>query len=234
MKAESCREWRESLGAYALGQLQDEERMRLEAHLEGCPQCSAEVEELSALVTPMSLADPARFDNAPALPAGLAGRVDAAIGRERRVKRRRRAGFGFALAGAAAAVAAVLAIFVLGGGSEAGPEQHVTFTSLPKGIHVSAKLIPDAFGTEIHMYVKGVSSGTLCRVYLKSRDGSRLSAGSFRYRWGGEGVYPILSSGLDLSKTTALELRIGDRTYVANLASSAPEGTLESSQEEQQ
>src|SRR5262249_62419772 len=108
------------------------------------------------------------------------------------------------------------------------PERHVTFTSLPKGIQVSAKLLPNAFGTEIHMYVKGVSSGTLCRVYLRSREGTKLSAGSFRYRWG-DGSYPILSSGLDLSKTAAVELRIGDRTYVANVASS--EGS-QSNQEE--
>jgi hypothetical protein len=73
-------------------------------------------------------------------------------------------------------------------------------------------LIPNAFGTEIHMYVKGVSSGTLCRVYLRARDGTRLSAGSFRYRWE-EGSYPVLSSALDLSKTTAMEVRVGDRVF---------------------
>jgi hypothetical protein len=225
MKAESCREWRESLGAYALGQLPHEERIRLESHLDGCPSCRAEVEQLSALVAPMSLADPARFDTTPELPPALAGRVAEAIGRERRVKRRRRTGFGFAFAGAAAAAAAILLLFVLGGGSETGPEQHVTFASLPKGTKVSAKLIPNAFGTEIHMYVQGVSSGTLCRVYLRSRDGKELSAGSFRYRWEKDGSYPILSSGLDLSKTAALELRIGGHDYSAKVDSSESEST---------
>ncbi|HWB68604.1 MAG TPA: anti-sigma factor [Solirubrobacterales bacterium] len=225
MKAESCREWRESLGAYALGQLPDEERAAVEAHLEGCPSCRAEAEQLAAMVAPMSLADPARFDSTPELPSGLAGRVAEAIGRERRVKRRRRVSFGFAFAGAGAALAAVLVLFVLGGSSETGPERHVTFTSLPRGTEVSAKLIPNAFGTEIHMYVKGVSSGTLCRVYLRSRDGSELSAGSFRYRWDKDGGYPILSSGLDLSKTAALELRIGGHDYTAKLDSSESEST---------
>jgi len=113
-------------------------------------------------------------------------------------------------------VAATLALFVFDSEPASGPEQHVTFNSLPKGIKVSAKLIPNAFGTEIHMYVKGVSSGTLCRVYLKRRNGSELSAGTFRYRWG-DGSFPILSSGLDLSKTAALELRIGNRTFVADV-----------------
>ena len=233
MKAESCREWRESLGAYALGQLPEEERVRLEAHLEGCPHCSAELEQLSALSHPMALADPARFDTTPALPASLARRVASAIGRERRKRRRRRTGLGLAFGGTVAAVATVLALVVFAGSSEPGPEQHVTFSSLPKGIKVSAKLIPNAFGTEIHMYVKGVSSGTLCRVYLRRRDGSELSAGTFRYRWG-DGSFPILSSGLDLSKTAALELRIGSHTFVAQVDSSeSPEGPHPNQEERQ-
>jgi Putative zinc-finger len=233
MKTDSCREWRESLGAYALGQLGEDERLRLAAHLEGCPRCRAELEQLTSLSQPMAVADPARFETAPALPPSLAVKVASAIGRERLRRRRRRAGFSLAFAGAGAAVAAALAIFAFGGSTTAVPERHVTFTSLPKGIQVSAKLLPNAFGTEIHMYVKGVSSGTLCRVYLRGRDGSRLSAGSFRYRWG-DGSYPILSSGLDLSKTAALELRIGDRTYVADLASSGPPEGSQSNQEERQ
>jgi hypothetical protein len=233
MKAESCREWRESLGAYALGQLSEEERIRLEAHLEGCPSCSAEIEQLAALRHPMSLADPARFDTAPALPSALAARVAAAIGRERLSRRRRRTGFGFAMAGATAAVAAALAIFVFSGSTQEGPGQHVSFASTPKGVKISAKLIPNPFGTEIHMYVKGVDSGTLCRVYLKSRDGTELSAGTFRYRWGDDS-FPILSSALDLSKTEALEVKVGGRTYVAKLASSGSEDGSNPGQEERQ
>ena len=98
---------------------------------------------------------------------------------------------------------------------------------------ISAKLIPNAFGTEIHMYVKGVSSGTLCRVYLRSRDGTELSAGTFRYRWG-DGSYPILSSALDLSKTEAMEVRVGNRTYFAAVADESPEATPSPTQEEPQ
>ncbi len=112
---------------------------------------------------------------------------------------------------------------VLGGDDQpAGPELHVTFGSLPKGEKISAKLIPNAFGTEIHMYVKGVSSGTLCRVYLHGSDGQTRSAGTFRYRWG-DGSYPILSSALDLSKTDTMEVRVGGRAYFAPVADSEAE-----------
>ena len=162
----------------------------------------------------MSLADPARFESAPQLPATLGARVAAAIARERLVRRRRRIGLGLGLGGAAAAVATALVLLVLPGEEASGPGKVVTFASAPRGAEISAKLIPNAFGTEIHMYVKGVSSGTLCRVYLHGRDGTRFSAGSFRYRWG-DGSYPVLSSALDLSKTDAMELRIGDRSFSA-------------------
>jgi hypothetical protein len=214
MKTDGCRDWRESLGAYALGHLSEEERAGVEAHLDGCPNCRVELEQLTAVARPMSLADPARFESAPQLPATLGARVAAKIARERLGRRRKRLRLGLAFGGAAAAVAAVLVLLVLPGEEAAGPEQHVTFASAPQGTKISAKLIPNAFGTEIHMYVKGVSSGTLCRVYLHSRAGSRLSAGTFRYRWG-DGSYPILSSALDLSKTKSMELRIGGRAYFA-------------------
>ena len=224
MKTDNCRERRESLGAYALEQLGDEERIALEAHLEGCPDCRAELEQLSQLVRPMSLADPARFDIAPSPSPTLAARVAAVIAAERRKERRRRVGFGFALGGAAAAVATVLVLLVLPGDEAEGPEQHVTFADLPGKLQVSAKLIPNAFGTEIHMYVKGVSSGTLCTVYMRGRNGERLSAGTFRYRWG-DGSYPILSSALDLSKTKTMEIEVGKHSFFARVGGPEPDPT---------
>ena len=42
------------------------------------------------------------------------------------------------------------------------------------GIQIDAALQPHAFGTEIHMYVKGVRSGTLCRVFLRGKDGAAI------------------------------------------------------------
>jgi hypothetical protein len=233
MKTDGCREWRESLGAYALDQLPAEERAAVGAHLEGCASCRSELEQLSALVHPMSLAVPARFEKAPALPATLGARVAASIAKERLGRRRRRLRLGLALGGGAAAPGAQHLLFVLPGGETTGPEQHVTFAQLPKGEKISAKLIPNAFGTEIHMYVKGVSSGTLCRVYLRSEDGSKLSAGTFRYRWGDDS-YPILSSALDLSKTDAMEVRVGDHAYFAPVTDEGTEAGPGPTQEEAQ
>jgi putative zinc finger protein len=219
MKTESCREWREALGAYSLGRLGEEERVALEAHLEGCPGCRAEAESLRAVATLLPHADPAHFEQpAPAPPAELGARIAATIRAERRTRRRRRQWrLGLGLGGAAAAAAAaVLAIFVLGGGEGAGPEQHVAFRSLPAGVKIAATLEPQAFGTEIHMYVKGIRSGTLCRVYMRGPNGGNVSAGTFRYRWGGDAA-ATLSAALDLSRARALIVHAGDRTFVAPL-----------------
>jgi hypothetical protein len=221
MKTERCREWRESLGALALGQLPDDERLALEAHLEGCPECRAERESLAGVAQLLPLADPEHFDAAPAPPASLADRVAATIRAERRSQRRRRLRLGFAFSGAAAAVAAAaLAIFVLPGGSGGTPEQHVAFASLPPGLQISANLEPHAYGTEIHMYVKGAPSGTLCRVFVRGPHGVRQSAGSFRYRWGDDSD-AVLSAALDLSRTRAIGVRVGNRTFVAPIGSAS-------------
>ncbi len=218
MTGESCREWRESLGAYALGQIGEEERTALEAHLEGCAGCRAEADSLRSIATLLPHADPDHFEQpAPSPPADLGARIAATIGAERRSRqrRRRRWRLGIGLSGAAAAAAAaVLAIFVLSGGEGAGPEQHLAFRALPPGVKIAATLEPRAFGTEIHMYVSGIRSGTLCRVYMRGPGDAAVSAGTFRYRWGGEDS-AVLSAALDLSRAEALIVHAGKRTFVA-------------------
>ena len=223
MKTEQCREWRESLGAYALGRLSPAERGGLEAHLEGCPSCRAEVESLGGVVALLPHADPERFGPAPQPPVDLGKRILAgfeadskakeaeAKGRSRQRQRRFSLGFG---AGLAATAAAVLALVILPGGGGGRPEQHVKFAALPPGVKIDATLEPHGYGTEIRMYVSGVRSGTLCRVFLTAPDGTRYPAGSFRYRWGDDSQAE-LSSALDLSRTAEIGVHAGGRTFTA-------------------
>lgn len=215
MKAESCREWRELLGAYALEQLPEEERPALEAHLDGCPECRTELASLRSVASLLPLADPSRFSSAPAPPASLGERIATQLRREQRAKRRQRFG-GFALGGAVAAAlaAAVLAIFVLGGNGGGNPEQQVKFTALPTGVTIDATLEPHSYGTEVHMYVHGLPSGTLCRVSLRGPHGVSYPAGTFRYRWG-EDSEAVMASALDLSRTRAVVVEAGNRTFIA-------------------
>jgi Putative zinc-finger len=215
-----CRDWRELLGGYALGQLEGDERAGLEAHLEGCAQCRAELALLQPVARMLPHADPERFEAAPQPPPELGTRIAAAIAGEQRQeerRRRRRLFGGFALGGATAALAAaVLAIFVLGGGGSGEPEQHIRFAALPKGVSIDATLEPHAYGTEIRMYVHGVASGTLCKVSLRGPGGVSYPAGTFRYRWGDDSE-AVLSSALDLSRTRAVVVHAGKQTFIAPL-----------------
>jgi len=213
-----CRDWRELLGAYALGHLQGTELVGLEAHLEGCAQCREELALLTPVAQMLPHAHPERFESAPQPPPELGARIAATIAGERQQteqRRRRRVFGGFALGGATAALAAaVLAIFVLGGGSGGEPAKQVKFAS--QGVTIDATLEPHAYGTEIRMYVHGVESGTLCKVSLRGPGGVSYPAGTFRYRWG-EDSEAVLSSALDLSRTRAVVVHAGKRTFVAPL-----------------
>ncbi|HEY4778011.1 MAG TPA: zf-HC2 domain-containing protein [Solirubrobacterales bacterium] len=232
-RSDNCRDWRLLLGAYALGDLPEEERAGLEAHLEGCPECRAEAESLDSVARLLPLADLDRFSHPAPQPSPDLGRqIAATIGNERRAgRRRRRWRAGLALSGAVAAAAAVLAIVVLPGGGGGQPEQHVKFGSLPGGIQIYATLEPHAYGTEIHMYVKGVRSGTLCRVYLRGPRGERVPAGTFTYRWGDDST-AVLSSALDLSRTRAIGVHAGNRTFVAPVDAAGATARAKSNQED--
>lgn len=223
MKTESCREWRASLGAYALGDLPADERAALEAHLDGCADCREEVRSLTGVARLLPYADPAHFGPAPTPSPELGERIAATIGAERRTTVRRRRRVGLALGGAVAAAAAVLALIVLPGGGGA-PQQHVDFAGLPSGVHIGATLEPHAFGTEIHMYVSGMRSGTLCRVFLRGPGGAKVPAGTFRYRWGDDSE-AVLSSALDLSRTTAIGVHAGNRIFIAPVGRTAAAAT---------
>ncbi len=233
MRTEDCRDWRQLLGAYALGDLGREERAGVEAHLEGCAECRAEADSLDSVARLLPLADPDRFSRPAPLPsADLGKEIAATIGRERRVARsRRRRRFGFALSGAAAAAAAALAILVLPGGGSGSPEQHIEFGALPDGVKIYATLEPHAYGTDIHRYVKGVRSGTLCRVYLRGPRGKRVPAGTFTYRWGDDST-ATLSSALELSRTRAIGVRAGNRTFVAPVDTAGATASDNSNQED--
>ena len=220
MRTESCRDWRESLGAYALGHLSPEERVGLEAHLDGCPDCRAEADSLDFVARLLPHADPQRFGPAPLPSAALGERIAAQISEEQGGNRqRRRFRLGLALCGATAALtAAALAIFVLPGGGGGAPTQQVVFRSLPPGVKITATLTPQSFGTEISMYVSGIRSGTLCRVFLRTAGGAAVSAGTFRYRWGGDSEAVLELSARSLACPGSRRPRRG-RTFAAPVGS---------------
>jgi hypothetical protein len=222
MTAEDCRPWRESLGAYVLEHLDPSERAGLDAHLDGCADCRAEVASLEPLARLLPFADPEHLGPVPTPPAGLGSRITATIAAERRTRRRRRSlTFGIpALAGAA--IAAVLAFVVLSPSPSPDLSRHVTFADAPRGIEASAKLEPQSVGTHVRVYVRGIRGGTLCRVFLRSRGGHLVSAGTFHYRWG---ETADLTAALPLSRASAIVVHAGKQIFTAPIAASQESDT---------
>jgi anti-sigma factor RsiW len=220
LRADDCREWRERIGALVLGQLPEDERFALEAHLDGCPACRAEAEALAPVATLLRRADPERLEHAPEPPPDLGDRIARRIAAERRSRRRSRTRLrlGLATAGAAAAaVATVLLIVILGGSSESSHPRTVAFHSLPRGAWVEAALTPHPWGSEISVQVGGFHRGKRCQVWLRRDDGKRVPAGSFRYVYQG-GQHTDLSAAVKLDHATAIGLQVGGKTYVAPLS----------------
>jgi hypothetical protein len=223
MKADTCRGWRENLGALLLDQLDDEERAATEAHLAGCAACRAELDILSPVARALPLADPEQLGPAPAPPRSLAKRVARGIAAEKRARRVRRFRLG-GVAVAAAAAAAVAAVVLLGGGGATSvPQpgvqpQRVAFASTPRGVEIGATLSPRPWGSEISLQVRGITPGTRCQVWLRRPDGTRVDAGSFRYRYEGGSDAAALSSSLRPSAARSIAVRAGNRTFVAPVA----------------
>jgi anti-sigma factor RsiW len=220
MKADDCRRWRENLGALVLGQLDDEERAATAAHLDGCAECRAELDLLVPVAEALPLADPRQLAATPAPSRSLPYRIAHRIAAEKRARRRRRLGIGIGVATATACVAVVAAL-LLGGGSASTPapvERQVAFTSVPRGVQLDATLDPRPWGSEISLRVRGVTPGTRCEVWLRRGDGTRVPAGSFRYRYEGGSDAAELSSALRPSQARAIGVRAGERTFVAPIA----------------
>ena len=134
-----CREWRELLGAYALGHLEGDERAGLEAHLEGCAQLPRGAGRAGSRwrgcsPTPTRRGSSRRRSRRRSWGGGSRRR-------SRRERQRARA------APAAAPVRRLRAwaarrrprrrrcwsLFVLGGGGSGGPSSTVGFAALPAG-----------------------------------------------------------------------------------------------------
>jgi anti-sigma factor RsiW len=95
---------RESLGAYALGQLPRHERIAVRAHLDGCAACRAELAEIEPVVGPLGRVDPGRLDATPVPPQWLGDRIVARARAEGGPRRSRR---GVLVAAVAAALTGV-------------------------------------------------------------------------------------------------------------------------------
>lgn len=179
MSSDACRQWRGPLAVRALGLPDPVHDVGLDAHLDGCAACRAELDDLTAVAAAVELADPERLGEVPVAPP-LADRIVAEVAREaaydRRRGRRR-------LVLAVAAVVAVLALLatsliaVIGDGDDGGTAP-IELAGGP-GIEGTAELTPRSWGTEVALEVSGLEDGEVYWLWLSDEDGERSIAGTF-------------------------------------------------------
>jgi len=156
------------------GLLDDHEQLALEAHLDGCAQCRAELAEIAPVARLLSLADPDRVADRTVPSTRFTLQVLGAVAGERRARKRRR----LAQVAASVAVAAAFALgfFVL---TAPGPGRLVEFTQAPPGVTAAVELEDRPWGTQVELTVAGLDDGIEHALWLERSDGSRVRAGTF-------------------------------------------------------
>jgi hypothetical protein len=174
-----CDHWHGLLALEVVGQLVEEDRLALSAHLDGCQACRDERRDLVDLAKILPAADPDHLgghDVPFELQSAVFTRLRADARHDHRVLRTR-----YVLGGAAAAVVVALAlVFGLSGSTSApGTGRTVALTGSP-GVSASARLTSEAWGTAIHLKEKGQPGGEVLTVSMRSTSGSWWEAGTYR------------------------------------------------------
>jgi hypothetical protein len=207
MTSDACRELRSALGAFALANADPAEAIALQAHLDGCAGCRAELRALESVAAALTLADPARvMGEVPQPSAALATRVLDRVAVERDARRTRtRRRIALAAATVTAIAAAILALVLVVPGNSPGGTRVVFPTTA--GVSASATLHSRAAGTEVAFRVSGLHVGDYYWLWVTGSDGDRIAAGTFR----GTG-----SATTQLVMTAALPLQDARRLWVTD------------------
>lgn len=178
MNRDEHRMLRESLGALVLGQLHEPERSTLQAHVDGCAECRAEMAEIAPLADALRRVDPDRLDTTPTPPPELGEQIVGRAVAERRPGVHR----GALVAAAGIAVAALIGggVGYLAGSSTPGvPREPVTLIAADTAIDASATVVPHTWGVEITLDADGFAPGAVYRVVVFDDRGRAVDAGQF-------------------------------------------------------
>lgn len=201
---ESCREWRGELAAAALGNIDDDARIALRAHLDGCAECRAELDDLRAVAAVLPAADVTRVaePSRDEPPADLGERVLGTLSWQRAEERRRhRRRLGVVIATSAIAVAAAIGLLFIGGSltHTVNQGEQVAFTVKPRGVDASVQLARADYGTDVKLDVSGLNDGGVYWLWLTGDDGKRIAAGTFEAT--GEHYTCDMTAALPLAET---------------------------------
>jgi anti-sigma factor RsiW len=194
----ACAECRELLGGYVLDALEPDETELVRAHVAGCRDCAREHAELAAIPPLLAVAGSADTPTAKP-PAALEDAVLDRFARERprpepEGRRRRRPLARHWLTrplpvAAAAATVAVLATLAFSARlSDSGSSSAHAYSASLRGLALApdarayARLSTQSAGTRVELHVRGMSPapGAVYELWCVGRDGTRVSAGTFR------------------------------------------------------
>lgn len=221
-----------SLGVYVLGAADQAERLRVEAHLPGCPECQAELAGLTPLPGLLTLVPedmrPAAYaaGDQPGGGARKSGHVGEPASRRGAARLRGYLARPARVAAAAAAVA-VAAGFALGywlmsAGTAAGPAS-TTFTGVNPVTHVvvTAALTPTSWGTSIQLQLRGIPLNVECRLVARSRTGATEVTGVWD-AWSAGPVSVPASAGWRAADISSLQVVAGSKALVTIDTSGRP------------
>ncbi|MFD5629496.1 MULTISPECIES: zf-HC2 domain-containing protein [unclassified Streptomyces] len=199
----------ETVGAYALGILDDAEATAFEGHLATCEWCAQQLDELAGM-EPMlaALADLPASQGTPAIGESLAARPSSRLAdrlvdevSERRALKRRRS-FYMVAAAAALIVAGPLTVMAVGGGDDGGTtaQAHttspakaafdvitdkVTATDASTKVTAVVAMEPKAWGTHAVLELKNVAGPEKCSLIAVGKNGERETVTSWSVpKWG--------------------------------------------------
>jgi Anti-sigma-K factor rskA/Putative zinc-finger len=186
-----CAEVRELLGGHVLGALEPREAKRVDRHLESCPRCRRERDELAGLPALLDLAGSADAEpEAP--PAALEEAVLDRFARERRTlsprepsARRPRLGGRLRLGLAGAGAVAAVAVALLLSGALSSSDENEAFGHVDLrggGASAEADLRAVREGTSVDLSVTGLPSGPepVYELWCIPDRGRWISGGTFR------------------------------------------------------
>ncbi|WP_433375739.1 anti-sigma factor family protein [Actinoplanes sp. CA-142083] len=178
------------LGAYVLGVLDRDEQAVVQSHLDGCPVCRREVDDLRGMEAGLGEIPPEAFLEGPP-PDGdlLLQRTLHEVRRlgRREVRRTRLLVAAVVIAFAAVALGAGAVIGritssespVVAATSAAPGARTGAATNIATGVSMRATVKPAAGWVRVNATVTGVPAGEQCRLFVVAADGAREPAGSW-------------------------------------------------------
>ena len=179
MTEPGCTRWQGELAMQALGQLEPEVAIALQAHLDGCAECRAERALLAPLVGALGMASPQAIEDPdaewvpPQLQESVMGRIEAEARIEHRRTRRR-----VGVAATVAAGIAAAALVVVSAGTPP-PTGRTVALSGPPGTVASITLRASSSGTDVTLREHGQPVGQDFVVTMRSTSGYWWQAGSY-------------------------------------------------------